>query len=42
MNNFDLSSYEDIYSEIKETLLQSRDHAYTAVNFAIVQAYWQM
>ena len=42
MNNFDLSSYEDIYSEIKETLLQSRDHAYTAVNFAIVQAYWQI
>ena len=42
MNNFDLSSYEDIYSEIKETLLQSRDQAYTAVNFAIVQAYWQI
>ena len=42
MNNFDLSSYEDIYSEIKETLLQSRDHAYTEVNFAIVQAYWQI
>ena len=42
MNNFDLSSYEDIYSEIKETLLQSRDHAYTAVNFAIVQGYWQI
>ena len=42
MNNFDLSSYEDIYSEIKETLLQSRYHAYTAVNFAIVQAYWQI
>lgn len=42
MNDFDLSSYEDIYSEIKETLLQSRDHAYTAVNFAIVQAYWQI
>lgn len=36
MNDFDLSSYEDIYSEIKETLLKSRDHAYTAVNFAIV------
>lgn len=42
MNNFDLSSYEDIYSEIKETLLQSRNHAYNAVNFAIVQAYWQI
>ncbi len=42
MNNFDLTSYEDIYSEIKETLLHSRDHAYNAVNFAIVQAYWQI
>ncbi len=42
MTNFDFSSYEDIYSEIKEALLQSRDHAYTAVNFAIVQAYWQI
>jgi len=42
MNNFDLTSYEDIYSEIKETLLQSRNHAYNAVNFAIVQAYWQI
>ncbi|MCM1558367.1 MAG: PDDEXK nuclease domain-containing protein [Butyrivibrio sp.] len=42
MDNFDLTSYEDIYSEIKETLLQSRDHAYNAVNFAIVQAYWQI
>ena len=34
--------YQNIYSEIKETLLQSRDHAYSAVNFAMVQAYWQI
>lgn len=34
--------YEDIYSEIKETLLLSRNHAYSAVNFAMVQAYWQI
>lgn len=33
---------QDIYSEIKEALLQSRSQAYTAVNFAMVQAYWQI
>lgn len=33
---------EDIYSEIKETLLSSRNQAYNAVNFAMVQAYWQI
>lgn len=34
--------YEDIYSKIKETLLISRGQAYSAVNFAMVQAYWQI
>lgn len=34
--------YQDIYSEIKKTLLQSRNQAYSAVNFAMVQAYWQI
>lgn len=42
MDDFDLTSYEDIYSEIKETLLLSRNQAYSAVNFAMVQAYWQI
>lgn len=36
------ASYQDIYSEIKETLLSSRNQAYSAVNFAIVHAYWQI
>lgn len=40
MNNSELVPYEDIYSEIKETLLMSRNQAYSAVNFAMVQAYW--
>ena len=35
-------AYQDIYSEIKETLLRSRSQAYSAVNFAMVQAYWQI
>ena len=42
MNNNELVPYEDIYSEIKETLLLSRSQAYSAVNFAMVQAYWQI
>ncbi len=42
MNNSGSMPYEDIYSKIKETLLLSRDQAYSAVNFAMVQAYWQI
>ena len=34
--------FQNIYSEIKETLLRSRDKAYKAVNSAMVQAYWQI
>ena len=34
--------YQDIYAEIKETLLISRNQAYSAVNFAMVQAYWHI
>lgn len=37
-----LIPYEDIYSEIKETLLSSRNQAYSAVNFTMVQAYWHI
>lgn len=42
MVNADLIPCEDIYSEIKEALLLSRNQAYSAVNFAMVQAYWQV
>ena len=42
MAEFEFTTYEDIYSEIKETLLTSRNQAYTAVNFTMVQAYWQI
>ena len=42
MADFELSTYENIYSEIKEALLTSRSQAYTAVNFTMVQAYWQI
>ena len=34
--------YQDIHSEIKEVLLSSRSQAYSAVNFAMVQAYWHI
>ena len=33
------ASYQDIYAEIKEALLLSRNQAYSAVNFAMIQAY---
>ena len=34
--------YRNIYSEIRETLLTTRRQAYSAVNFAMVQAYWKI
>ena len=37
-----LTSYQDIYSEIKDALLLSRKQAYNAVNTAMVQAYWHI
>ena len=37
-----LISYQNIYSEIKDALLVSRNQAYNAVNSAMVQAYWQI
>lgn len=42
MSDNELIPYEDIYSEIKETLISSRNQAYSAVNFTMVQAYWQI
>ncbi|MBQ9274786.1 MAG: DUF1016 family protein [Succinivibrio sp.] len=32
--------YQDIYTEINQVLMSSRAQAYSAVNFALVQAYW--
>lgn len=42
MNENQPVPFQDIYAEIKETLLLSRSNAYNAVNFAMVQAYWQI
>ena len=42
MSENNLNDYRDIYFEIKETLLLSRNQAYSAVNFAMVQAYWNI
>lgn len=42
MADLELTPYEDIYFEIKETVLLSRNQAYSAVNFAMVQAYWKI
>ena len=35
-------SYDKLYNEIKEALISYRQQAYVAVNFAMVQAYWQI
>ena len=42
MTDLDPISYQNFYSEIKEALLLSRSQAYSAVNFAMVQAYWHI
>ena len=42
MDENKLAPYQDIYSEIREALLNARGHAYSAVNAAMVQAYWQI
>ena len=42
MENNISTDIKDIYLQIKDTLLQSRKQAYTAVNSAMVQAYWQI
>ena len=40
-NTFDLSN-NHIYSQIRDILTLARTKAYTAVNFAMVEAYWQI
>lgn len=42
MTGKEIIHYENIYAEIKEALLSSRYQAYSAVNFSMVQAYWQI
>ena len=37
-----LTIFDELYIEIKEALLASRHQAYAAINFAMVQAYWQI
>lgn len=37
-----LISYQKMYAEIKDALLSSRKQAYSAVNSAMVQAYWRI
>ena len=37
-----LAIYDELYTEIKETLLASRQKAYAAINFAMVKSYWDI
>jgi len=38
----DIKAVESIYSRIREILDTARNSAYRAVNFAMVQAYWNI
>lgn len=38
----EMKPYQDLYSEIRNTLLSSRRQAYQAVNTSMVQAYWNI
>jgi len=46
ITNIDNKKYsldmDEIYVQIKGVLTQARSHAYNAVNFAMVQAYWKI
>ena len=37
-----LTVSDELYTEIKETLLASRQQAYAAINFAMVKSYWNI
>jgi len=37
-----MNELDDFYSSIREILSKARQKAYTAVNFAMVEAYWQI
>lgn len=37
-----MNELDDFYSSIREILSKARQNAYTAVNFAMVEAYWQI
>lgn len=37
-----INKFDNVYHQIKLILNEARHHAYRAVNFAMVQAYWQI
>ena len=42
MADNELAIYDDLYTEIKKTLLASRRQAYAAINFVMVKSYWDI
>jgi len=42
IENKETRNTEELYSRIREVLTHARSHAYKAVNFTMVQAYWQI
>ena len=41
-NKFELEKVNNLYAEIRAVLEKARSTAYRAVNFAMIQAYWQI
>lgn len=42
VEQFPQKTIENLYKEVKQVIEESRDTAYRAVNFAMVQAYWSI
>jgi predicted nuclease of restriction endonuclease-like (RecB) superfamily len=42
MDNELLNLQTDTYGKVRETIITARNNVYTAVNFAMVQAYWEI
>ena len=42
MADNELAIHDDLYTEIKKTLLASRRQAYAAINFVMVKSYWDI
>jgi hypothetical protein len=42
VNERELGPIDNLYREIRSVLERARNNAYQAVNFSMVQAYWQI
>ncbi len=42
MSNIECNNINQLYSAVRDILITARGKAYTAINFAMVQSYWQI